>query len=56
MGQELMIKAFGRSALITLILIFLFEALWHYTIITVIVLVFAWLFLMFYMDPPEDWD
>lgn len=51
-----MIKALGRAALITTILIMIGIALWHYTIITLIVLVLGWLTIMFYTDPPENWD
>jgi hypothetical protein len=56
MTHYLMIKAFGRALFITLLLVVLCLALWHYTIITLIVLVVGWLTFMFYIDPPEDWD
>jgi hypothetical protein len=51
-----MIKALGRAALITTIFIIIGMALWYYTIITLIVLTLGWLTIMFYTDPPENWD
>ncbi len=56
MSGNIMLKAIGRSAFITLLLVLLVYGLWHYTIITIIVIIFAWLGIMFYTDPPEDWD
>ena len=56
MGGYFMLRALGRSAFITLILVLLVIGLWHYPIYTIIGLVFAWLAIMFYTDPPEDWD
>lgn len=51
-----MLKAFGRAVIVTCILFLLCAALWYHPIITVIVLVLAWLTFMFYVDPPEKWD
>jgi hypothetical protein len=56
MTQYLMIKAFGRALFVTILLIAVAAALWFYTLITIIVIVLGWLFLMFYTDPPENWD
>ena len=56
MTQYLMIKAFGRALLVTLVLITIGAALWFYTLVTIILIVLGWLWLMFYTDPPENWD
>jgi len=50
-----MLKAFGRAVLITLILILMGFAIWYHPIITVILIVIAWLTFMFYTDPPEKY-
>jgi len=49
-------KAFGRAAFITLILLVVAAALWYHPLITIIILLLGWLTLMFYTDPPENWD
>jgi hypothetical protein len=54
--SKFMIKAITRALFITCILVLIGAALWYYTIITIIVIVFAWLAFMFYVDPPEDWQ
>ena len=51
-----MSKAFGRAALVTLILFLLGAALWYHPIITIVIVVLAWLTFMLYTDPPEKWD
>ena len=56
MIYEFMLKAFGRAAFITFILIIIAAALWYYTIIAIIILILGWFSLMFYTDPPENWD
>jgi hypothetical protein len=56
MTQYLLIKAFGRALFIASLLLILFYSLWHYTVITLIVLFVGWLTLMFYIDPPEKWE
>jgi len=53
---EMMLKAFGRALLITLILVLIGFAIWYHPIITIIIIVIAWLTFMFYIDPPEKWD
>jgi hypothetical protein len=55
MIYEFMLKAFGRAAFITFILIIIGAALWYYTILAIIILILGWLTLMFYTDPPENW-
>ena len=51
-----MLKAFGRAVFVTLIIVLLGAALWYHPIITLIILLVAWLSFMFYVDPPEKWD
>jgi len=51
-----MLKAFGRALFITLILILVGFSFWYHPIITIIIIVIAWLTFMFFTDPPEKWD
>jgi hypothetical protein len=54
-----MLKAISRAALLTIIIVALGFALWFnplYTLLTLaIVVIFAWLTFMLYIDPPDDW-
>ena len=51
-----MLKAFGRAVFVTGILVLIATALWFHPIITIIVMIVAWLTFMFFVDPPEKWD
>lgn len=56
MGGNIMLKAIGRATLVTLIIVLIGFGFWNHTIITIVLVIFAWLVIMFYTDPPEDWD
>ena len=56
MSQYLMLKAFGRAVLLTALIMIFIVVLWHYTFLTLSVLVIAWISLMLRLDPPEYWD
>ena len=55
-----MLKATGRAALLTSLLIIIGWALWAHTIIAIIAFavlaIFGWLTFMLYMDPPDEWN
>lgn len=63
MGAIIMLKALGRSALLTSFLVILVLGLSHFGILSfnwivngLLVIVFIWLSVMLYLDPPEDWN
>jgi len=56
MTQDIMLKAFGRAVLLAFLIIIFMAALWHYTVLTLAILVIAWVSLMLQLDPPEYWD
>jgi uncharacterized membrane protein YccC len=63
MGTTIMLKAFGRSALLTSLLVIVVLILSHfgilpfnYIVVTLLAIIFIWLSVMLYLDPPEDWD
>ena len=56
MTQDFVLKTFGRAFLLAFIIIVFVAALWHYTLVTLALLVIAWFNLMLQVDPPERWD
>jgi uncharacterized membrane protein len=56
MTQILMLKAFMRAFILTLLAVVFIVVLWHYTLITITLLAISWFSLMLQLDPPEHWD
>ena len=63
MGNTIMLKALGRSAFVTLILILIISLLsyfnvlhFNFVVISILSIVFVWFSVMLYLDPPDEWD
>jgi len=56
MTQDIMLKALGRAILLASLIIVFIALLWNYTLLTLALLVIAWISLMLQLDPPEYWD
>lgn len=56
MTQVFMLRAFIRAFILTFLVAVFVAVLWHYTLITIALLVIAWFALMLQLDPPQYWD